>query len=92
MDFEGLKQAISKEFVLWLPDLDLPFEVRTNASDKALGGVSVQEGHTMAFESRKLNVVEQRYSTHEKRNDSNSTLSATVAALPPRWNFYNGDG
>ena len=66
MAFEGLKEAISTELVLRLPDLDLPFEVQTNASNRALGGVLVQEGHPMAFESRKLNNVEQRYSTHEK--------------------------
>ncbi|RVW96894.1 Transposon Tf2-8 polyprotein [Vitis vinifera] len=40
--------------VLRLPDLELPFEVQTDASDKALRGVLVQEGHLVAFESRKL--------------------------------------
>ena len=60
MAFEGLKEAISTELVLWLPDLDLPFEVQKNASDKALGGVLVQEGHSVAFESRKLNNAKQR--------------------------------
>ena len=49
-----------------MPDFELPFEVHTDASDKAIGGVLVQEGHPVAFESRKLNVAEQRYSTHEK--------------------------
>ena len=52
--------------MLRLLDLDLHFEVHTNASNKALGGVLVQEGHLMAFESRKLNGAEQRYYTHEK--------------------------
>ena len=58
MAVEGLKEAISTEPVLQLPDLDLPFEVQTDALDKALGGVLVQEGHPMAFESRKLNNAE----------------------------------
>ena len=66
MTFESLKEAISTKLVLRLPDLDLPFEVQTDASDRALGGVLVQEGHLVAFESRKLNNAEQRYSTHEK--------------------------
>ena len=35
-------------------------------SDRALGGMLVQEGHLVAFESRKLDVAKQRYNTHEK--------------------------
>ena len=66
MAFEGLKEAISTKPMLRLPDLDLPFEIQTDASDRALGGVLVQEGHPMAFENGKLNNDEQRYSTHEK--------------------------
>ena len=81
MAFESLKQAISKEPVLQLPNLDLPFEVQTDASDKALGGVLVQEGHPVAFESRKLNGAEQRYSTHEKE------MTAVVHCLQ-QWRHY----
>ena len=64
--FQNLKKAIASEQILKLPNFELPFEVHTDASDKAIGGVLVQEGHPMAFESRKLNDAEQRYSTHEK--------------------------
>ena len=92
MDFESLKKAISKEPMLQFPNLDLPFEVQTDASNKALGGVLVQEGHPVAFESRKLNGAEQRYSTHEKRDDNSGALSATMEALPPWWDFKSGDG
>ena len=64
--FDELKAAMSSEPVLRLPNLEFPFEVQTDASDRALGRVLVQEGHLVAFESRKLNGPEQRYSTHEK--------------------------
>ena len=52
---KSLKETISTKPVMRFPDLDLPFEVQTDASDRALGGLLVQEGHFMAFESRKLN-------------------------------------
>ncbi|RVW82471.1 Transposon Tf2-8 polyprotein [Vitis vinifera] len=81
MAFESLKEAISTELVLQLPDLDLPFEVQTDASDRALGGVLVQERHPVAFESRKLNNAEQRYSTHEKE------MAAMVHYLQ-QWRHY----
>ncbi|XP_015084310.1 uncharacterized protein LOC107027747 [Solanum pennellii] len=64
--FQKLKDAIASEPILKLPDFELPFEVHTDASDKAIVGVLVQEGHPVAFGSRKLNDAEQRYSTHEK--------------------------
>ncbi|RVW58793.1 Transposon Tf2-2 polyprotein [Vitis vinifera] len=72
---------MSTEPVLRLPDLDLPFEVQTDASDRALGGVLVQEGYPVAFESRKLNNAEQRYSTHEKE------MTAVVHCLR-QWRHY----
>ena len=49
--FEGLKVAVSSKPVLKLSDFMKPFEVHTDASDKAVGGVLVQEGHPVAFES-----------------------------------------
>ncbi|KAH9750077.1 Endonuclease [Citrus sinensis] len=64
--FEELKKAISEEPVLALPDHTKPFEVQTDASDFAIGGVLMQEGHPIAFESRKLNDTERRYTVQEK--------------------------
>ena len=79
--FDELKGAISSEQVLRLPNLELPFEVQTDASDKALGGVLVQEGHPVAFESRKLNGAERRYITHEKE------MTAVIHCLH-QWRHY----
>ena len=56
--FDKLKVAVSSEPVLRLPDFWLPFEVHTDAFDKAIGGVLVQEKHHVAYESRKLNEAE----------------------------------
>ena len=64
--FEKLKVAVASEPVLTLPDFDLPFEVHTDALDRAIGGVLVQNNHPLAFESRKLKDAEQRYTVHEK--------------------------
>ena len=64
--FQKLKDAITLELVWRLPDLKLSFEVHTDASDRALSDVLVQEGHSIAFESQKLDAAEQRYNTHKK--------------------------
>jgi hypothetical protein len=64
--FERLKKSMWTNPVLALPDMTKPFEVHTDASDFALGGVLMQEGHPVAYESRKLNPTERRYSAHEK--------------------------
>ncbi|KAK3001371.1 hypothetical protein RJ639_022153 [Escallonia herrerae] len=45
---------------------DTKTTVMPYASDFALGGVLMQEGHPVAYESRKLNEAERRYTTHEK--------------------------
>lgn len=52
--FDKLKMAVTSAPVLGLPDFQKPFEVHTDASDRAIGGVLVQEGHQLAYESRKL--------------------------------------
>ncbi|XP_075079357.1 uncharacterized protein LOC107827306 [Nicotiana tabacum] len=64
--FNALKAAMSSSPVLALPDLAKPFEVQTDASDYALSGVLLQEGHPVAYESRKLKDAERRYAAHEK--------------------------
>ncbi|KAI3451450.1 hypothetical protein Pfo_008115 [Paulownia fortunei] len=79
--FDNLKRAIITYPVLALPDLSKPFVVETDASDIALGGVLIQDGHPVAFESRKLKDVEKRYPAHEKE------LLAVVHCLR-QWRHY----
>lgn len=64
--FQALKDVVMSEPVLSLPDVRKPFEVETDASDFALGGVLLQDGHPVAFESRKLNGAERKYAAQEK--------------------------
>ncbi|TYK15859.1 reverse transcriptase [Cucumis melo var. makuwa] len=52
--------------LLGIADVTKPFEVETDASDYALGGVLLQNGHPIAYESQKLNVAERRYTVSEK--------------------------
>ena len=59
--FEDLNKVFPEEPVLALLNHTKPFEVQTDASDFAIGGVLMQEGHPMAFESRKLNDTERCY-------------------------------
>ncbi|KAL0400203.1 UNVERIFIED_CONTAM: Transposon Tf2-11 polyprotein [Sesamum radiatum] len=66
VSFDNLKRAMVTDPVLALPDMSKPYVVETDASDFALGGVLMQDGHPVAFENRKLKDVEQRYSVHEK--------------------------
>ncbi|KAK9157873.1 hypothetical protein Scep_004447 [Stephania cephalantha] len=80
-----LRQVIASEPVLGLPNFDLPFEVHTDASDRALGAVLVQEGHPIAFESRKLKDAEQRYPAHEKE------MLAVIHALQLWRHYFFGD-
>ncbi|KAK2980481.1 hypothetical protein RJ640_000720 [Escallonia rubra] len=64
--FLAMKRAMSEDPVLALPEGSKSFAVHTDASDFALGGALMQECHPVAYESRKLNEAERRYTTHEK--------------------------
>ncbi|KAE8719061.1 cytochrome P450 78A7-like [Hibiscus syriacus] len=79
--FDELKLAMISEPVLVLPDHTKSFEVFTDASDIAIGGVLMQEGHPVAYESRKLNETERRYTVHEKE------MTAVVHCLRT-WRYY----
>jgi hypothetical protein len=52
--FETLKGILVKAHVLKLPDFDKDFRIHFDASDFAIGGVLVQDGRPVAFESKKL--------------------------------------
>ena len=45
---------------------DKPFEVHTNAYEKEIGGVLVQERHPTTFDGSKLHAAELKYSIFEK--------------------------
>ncbi|KAE8671820.1 hypothetical protein F3Y22_tig00111917pilonHSYRG00118 [Hibiscus syriacus] len=79
--FDELKLAMISEPVLVLPDHTKSFEVFTDASDVAIGGVLMQEGHPVAYESRKLNETERRYTVHQKE------MTAVVHCLCT-WRHY----
>jgi hypothetical protein len=53
--FETLKGILVKAPLLKLPDFDKDFEIHSDASDFAIGGVLVQEGIPLAFKNKKLN-------------------------------------
>ncbi len=44
--------------VLKLPDFDKDFEIHSDAFDFAIGGVLVQKGRPVAFESKTLSEIE----------------------------------
>ncbi|KAG9458426.1 hypothetical protein H6P81_002934 [Aristolochia fimbriata] len=79
--FDDLKPAATEEPVLHLADFNKPFQVLTDASDFAIGGVLEQDGHPIAYESRKLNETERRYTVQERE------MTAIVHCLRT-WRHY----
>ncbi|MCO5591460.1 hypothetical protein L7F22_045443 [Adiantum nelumboides] len=79
--FDDLKQYVTTAPCLKLLDFDQPFEVVTDASGIAIGGVLMQEGRPVAFTSRKLRIHERNYPTHDLE------LLAIVHALK-LWRHY----
>ena len=68
---QKLKRRISSNPVMALPNFDKPFEMKTDASNYAIGGVLYQkdgEGHEhpIWYASRVLSKEEMRYSTTER--------------------------
>jgi len=73
--FTQLKHALVTTPTLRIPNSKRPFTVTTDASDFALGAILTQDGHPVAYESRKFNNAELNYTTREKE------LLAIVHAL-----------
>ena len=67
--------------MLKLPYFNSPFEVITDASGIAIGGVLYQEGRPVAFTSRKLKDYEKNYAMHDLE------LLAVIHALK-LWQHY----
>jgi hypothetical protein len=63
--FDDVKAAIAKETVLAYPDFLKPFEIYTDASSTQLGAMITQDNRPVAFFSRKLSKMQQKYSVTE---------------------------
>ncbi|KAL4145628.1 hypothetical protein PRNP1_013295 [Phytophthora ramorum] len=68
--FNAVKSLLLQAPILKLPDPDKAFAVSTDASKIAVGGVLSQQqdgfDHPVAYFSKKLNVSEQKWPTHEQ--------------------------
>lgn len=79
--FLGVKHALTHAPVLRIPDLQAalagkaPLELVTDASKLGMGGVLMQEGRVIAFESKRFDKHEVNYGTPEKE------LLAVIHAL-----------
>jgi hypothetical protein len=68
--FDKIKTVIDTEIqvLLCYPDFNKPviFHLYTDASDHQLGAVIMQDKKPIAFNSRKLNTAQKRYTTTER--------------------------
>ncbi|KAJ9515656.1 hypothetical protein QJQ45_002705 [Haematococcus lacustris] len=79
--FHALKHAVSKVPLLRIPDISKPFQVYCDASLQGVGAVLMQDGHPLAYLSKKLSPAEKNYSTGEHE------LLAIVTACK-EWRCY----
>ncbi|MCO5598126.1 hypothetical protein L7F22_052218 [Adiantum nelumboides] len=77
---KGMQKLISQP-VLALPDLSKPFEVQCDVCGDCLGALLLQEGHAIAYDSRRLSSDEQILGIYEKE------LLAVLHALDS-WKHY----
>jgi hypothetical protein len=79
--FDTLKQALLQAPVLALPNFAKTFVVETDASEKGLGAVLMQDQHPLAFLSRALGPRLRGLSTYEKE-------SLAILLAVDRWRPY----
>jgi hypothetical protein len=63
--FDNVKAAIAKETILAYLDFSKPFEIYADASSTQLGAVITQDNRPIAFFSRKLSKIQQKYGVTE---------------------------
>ena len=63
--FDQIKQVLAQEVMLSYPDFSQPFDIHIDASDLQLGAIISQNNKPIAFFSRTLNPMQQRYTIEE---------------------------
>ena len=63
--FDLVKHTLAEEVILAYPNYGEVFEIYTDASQRQLGAVIVQDNRPLAFFSRKLNDPQSKYSITE---------------------------
>eukprot|EP00253_Pinus_taeda_P020519 PITA_20519 len=79
--FEQLKHLLTTAPILSIVDPNKDYVVCTDASKEGVGGVLMQEGRVIAYQSRKLKEHEQKYSAYDLE------LAAVIHALK-MWRHY----
>ena len=73
--FKNLKTLLTSAPILGIAYPNKEFVVCTDAYNDGLGGLLTQEGHVIAYESRKLKIHENNYATYDLE------LAAVIHAL-----------
>jgi hypothetical protein len=79
--FTILKEKITKQLILVLPDFGKSFQVRCDASGVAIGVVLSQDKRLVAYFSEKLNDTKRKYSTYDKE-------FYTIIQALKKWRHY----
>jgi hypothetical protein len=80
-NFEELKKRLTMTPVLTMSDMEKPFSIYCDASGQGLGCVLMQDGHVVAYASRQLKKLEEKYPIHDLE------LAAVIHALKI-WRHY----
>jgi hypothetical protein len=64
--FDDLKECLCSAPILSLPNLQQPFEIKTNSLEYVVGIVLTQHDHPMAYHSETLSNVVRKYPTYDK--------------------------
>jgi hypothetical protein len=64
--FDELNKYVCSSPILSLPDLQHPFEIKTDASDYFVGIILTQHGHPVVYHSETLSYALSKYPTYDK--------------------------
>ena len=82
--FNLAKKLVSEDILLRFPNLELPFEIFTDASSFQIGTTIKQKNFTVAYFSKKHSPTQRRYSTIDQE------MLAIVEVLHKYCNFLLG--